>query len=866
MSNRIEDVDKFIYQCRTLIPEFMTKIHSQSKIMINEKETYNFLSYFLEEYKKFSNNLNTSGLDSNFINFFFNKQLLERYSNYSQEKIIRVQSLINHFINFLTLKKVLKNNLTINILSELHGKSELKKGMEVRISSQIHKILNQIGKEIFDFSKKANVEKLDNKIIDSFLKKMENYPEKLIVKAIFKLFEEIEDENSFIKVLYILDNFLKLNTLPSKTIDYLRFKAKKERTLFRLLLLYQSFYFAGYKLEKSILDVLKELEIESPAVNELFEKSANYIESLSHVDLFHEPIPDNFDIFNVEKIIDEIKPLSHNSPIFDNRGTVGYNLPKNIDLKIYELIHQLDEIYQSPSMKKEFLSAFSEDFTYNSLAKDNMLLFFEAKELHIKGKNKKALVLINRVLKKHPNFAPGLILKGEILSELHQFHGAIKCYLKSIKINPYRFHAYSYLSYTLQIGGYFYSSFILSNLLIKFFPFDFIFNIQLAFSAYQLLKPFKIYLKIAGLLEPERLVNFLDRFWIRERIEAKDNLIDLKLEKNEFLEIEKSVIKNSNNILNFLMYYNNSIQKYDFNNEFNEIIGEPLYFFPEKIDHTKKNHFIYEYATDLATNLVELVEDLSPTSECFFLNEEFLKFCFKISQEITDKILKWNLKINNSKKTRSLDLVISKKWIEDSLKSLIKEPYFILIKALIPSYDFYDTIQTTLNELFTDCFNCSHMCVIYSTDIFPDFKESCSEWNEFNEEKYENEVNFKRSKFEQDFIPILGLFEIYLREKALSEKTIEDKIGDNLEFLKFIFFNLDTQSNDFRTEINDEILKIFLKKHIIDKKLVQSKTAMQRVQRSLNTFLGFLSNELSYFSNDRLRSLRETIKKVKFLY
>jgi len=866
VSKKNEDIIKFIYQCKTLLPEFNKSQDLFSKNKIEAQEVNEYISLFLEEFIRFSSNLNSNQIDMNFINFFEKNLLLKRYPHYSQDKISYAQSVINNFLNFLTLKNVLKHNLTRNISSELCDTPELKKGIKVKITSQVNQVINIVGKEILNFSKKVDQKNVDNSIIEAFLKKMESYPEKLVVKGIFKLFEEIENENSFIKVLYVVDMFLKLNTLPSKTVEYLRFNVKKERTMSRLLFLYQSFSFAGYKLEKSILDVFKELDLDGPAVNELFEKAEHYIKLLGHTDLVNEPFQPSYEFFNMDKIINEIKPLKDISPIFDNQGTIGYDLPKNMDLKIDKHVDQLEKIYNIPEMKKDFLSAFSKEFSIDSLVKNNILLFFEAKELHVKGKNNKALQLINRVIKKNPNLAPAFILKGEILSELHQFHYAIKCYLKSIELDPCRFYSYSQLSYTLQIGGYFHSSFILCSHLIKFCQLDFNLYVQLAFSAYQLSKPFKIYLKIAGLLEPERLINFLDRFWIREKIEAKDSLDALKIKNEALSEIEKYIAHISNNILQFLTYYNDFIQNDEVTEEFNDIINDPLYFFPEKLDHTKKNHFIYELTTDIATNMVGLIDNLEPMAEQYFLNEEFLQFCFKITREITNKILEKNLKYNKTKKTISLDLVISKKWIKDSLRNSIKEPYFNLIKTLRLLKEFYETIQMSINELAGDCFNCPAKCLIYAPDVFPNFEESCNDWKELDEEIYEKEINLNRSKFEKDFIPILSSFEKFLRDKALSEKTIEEKISVSLEFLKFVFFNLETQLNDFRKDVNDDILKLFLEKHIIYNKLVQSKTEWLRVQRGLNTFLSYLSNELNYFSGDRLKSLKEMIKMVQFLY
>jgi len=866
MSKNNEDINEFINQCKTLLPEFNRIRNPSNQGTIKYQEVYEYILLFLEEFARFSAKLNSNQLNKFYISFFQNKLLFQRFPNYSPDKIGTIQSIISNFLNFLILKKVIKRDLTKEISLEIQENSEIKNNINARLSSQIEQIINAASSTILNFSKNADVENLDNRVIDKFLKNIETYPEKIIVKAIFKLFEEIEDDKTFIKVLFVVDNFLKLNTLPSKTIEYLRFKVEKERTMLRLLFLYQSFYFGGYKLEKSILDVLKELNMDTPAVNKLFENSAYFIKSLGQRNLFHQPFQNSYVLFNIDKILDEIEPMNDKSPIFNPQETIGYNLPKNINLKIDKQVHQLEAIYNSTELKKEFLSAFSEDFSINSLTKTNIFLFFEARELHVKGKNNKALVLINKLLKKNPNLSPALILKGELLCELHQFHYAIKCYLKSIEINPYKIHAYFQLSYTLQIGGYFYSSYILCSHLLKFCPIDFNLYVQLAFSAYQLSKPFKLYLKIAGLLEPERLASFLDRFWIREKIEAKDSLDTLRVKKETISELEKLIIHNSNNIFQFLTYYNDLIQEDDFNEEFNEIINDPLYFFPKKVDHTKKNHFLYELATDIATNMIELIGELEPEAEGYFLNENFLQFCFKITLEITNKILEKNLTYNKAKKSISLDLVISKNWIEDALKYSIKEPYFLLIKTLMPLREFYETIQISINVLARDCLDCPVKCLIYASDVFPNFEESSNDWEDFNEKPCEKGIDQKRVKFEKEFLPILCAFEDWLRDKALSEKTIEEKLSISLEFFKFVFFNMDMQLNEFKKDVKEDTLKHFLENHVIDNKLVQSKTAMGRVHRSLNTFLSYLSNELNYFSGDRLKSLKETIKKVQFLY
>ncbi len=389
----------------------------------------------------------------------------------------------------------------------------------------------------------------------------------------------------------------------------------------------------------------------------------------------------------------------------------------------------------------------------------------------------------------------------------------------------------------------------------------------LAYSAYQLSKPFKQYLQLAGLLEPERLANFLTRFWIRERIEAKDSIDTLMIKEETILEVDKMNIEDSNKLIQFLAYYNDIIHEEDFKDEINELINDPLYFFPKKVDHTKKNHFIYELATDIATNLLETTEDLVPGAEAYFLTKRFLKFCLKIGEQITKKIIKDKLKIDHGKRTRTLTINVSKKWIGNTLKTLKKEPYILFLQVLVPKVELHELIQSTLNELSLECLECSHYCLIYPTEVFRNFEESCLQWeNNSGNDDYQHEMDAKTIEFEQDYLPILGFFELFLGEKGISQKNMNEKLGDILEFLKFIFFNLEQSINDNKIELTEEMIRLFLEKHIVEKKWIQSKTAMERIKRNLNMFLSFLSNELSCLSKSTMKRLKDEIKKISISY
>jgi len=53
---------------------------------------------------------------------------------------------------------------------------------------------------------------------------------------------------------------------------------------------------------------------------------------------------------------------------------------------------------------------------------------------------------------------------------------------------------------------------------------------------------------------------------------------------------------------------------------------------------------------------------------------------------------------------------------------------------------------------------------------------------------------------------------------------------------------------------------------VLEKKWIQSKTAMERIKRNLNVFLSFLSNELGSLSKSTMKRLKEEIKKISFSY
>jgi hypothetical protein len=98
------------------------------------------------------------------------------------------------------------------------------------------------------------------------------------------------------------------------------------------------------------------------------------------------------------------------------------------------------------------------------------------------------------------------------------------------------------MTHIVNICGYFTAAYILSNTLLRFMPLDFDLHVISAYCAYQLRRPFHDDLFRASLLDPERLVNFILKYWMRMRVPARDSLDTYSFTKEglETLETAKA--------------------------------------------------------------------------------------------------------------------------------------------------------------------------------------------------------------------------------------------------------------------------------------------------------------------------------------
>ncbi|TXT67510.1 MAG: hypothetical protein BAJALOKI1v1_70001 [Promethearchaeota archaeon] len=735
------------------------------------------------------------------------------------------------------------------------------------MSKNYKDMITIISEEFISFANKSALDKVSKADTDVFISRMESYPENLVVEAILRLIEITEDKQSFVNIVVVISNYFQFTTLPSKLIKYLQREEHADRVVLRFLFFYQALYFSGYKLPMSLYDLFQDLGFDMDEMESLFEKSEYYIDFTDFKGGSNAKGLPNLSFSEVEKVIDEITPLTSTDPRFSIKDTVFFNLPKGVKINIMSLISHLKEIYASGKLKNQFLEGYIQNYAnLHSTLQNSVPLYIEAQDLHREGKNKKALLHINKFIKKVPKFAPGFITKGEILMGLKQYYGAINCFLKSIELHPYHIHPYIFLASLLQMGGYFHSSAILTSYLLKFTPFDFNLYVQLAFNLYQLRKKYKIYLKIAGLLEPQRLINFLKNFWVREQIESKDSLDRLSIEKEFFKENVQQIYLFTTHLFTTLLKLEHLIKKSTPKIQFYNANQDPLYFFPNKEEHTKKNHFIYELTSDFALSLINEFGTPSSIFNYYFQNDLFLKFCMKISTAVTNKLINSNLEINSLKTIETLNSTITNDWIDDALEGLKEDIYFKLIVLIDWVNKFFNILRINFYELIQDCSPCSEQCLAHPNALYSPFGESCGDWDAFNEQFDKNQGLIEsENELTDTHNQLLGLFEMTLRQKKLSEKTIEDKLQDILDFTNYLFIDLAIDIHEIESKLNAQKLRAFLTSHAIENRIVQTNTAMNRMKRSINSFLDFLANAAELIPSEKKDSLKKAIRDVEYI-
>ncbi|MHA1284977.1 MAG: tetratricopeptide repeat protein [Promethearchaeota archaeon] len=812
-------------------------------------ELRSYLSFFVEEYYKYKSLLKKPEkmeFDSEFINYFFSELILIKFPHLKEKYLKILTNVVKKFINYITIKKALKRKEQKKVMENLNGNSEYN---DDKINVNKISLKNMIRTDFLEFlnyileHQNGNIE--DDKI-SFFIDKINKHPEKDIIDVLFELFKTIEDHKSFITIIFILTQFFRFNTLPSRILDYIRKGGYDKRMLYRLLYTYFYLYYDGYLLEVTFTELIDEIK-ENLYVSFDMDDFQNYILSSSE-EFLNGNFNDLFKEYSGEYLIDSIIPLNFDTPYLEIKNTKYFELFKDVKFNFSLILENLKKLIEALENNLNKLSGNilpQNIYVFNSMEIINLS---EVKKYLFLGNYEKALSEINKFLKNYPNNPHALLLKSKIYSQLCQFDESFNCILEIIKKYPGDLKAYIELTQLLQVGGYFYSSYILSNLLLHFFPFDFNLYITAAFSAYQILKPFREYLKVGLLLDEIRLTNFLTNFWIDGRLKAKDEMNRNGINKRILTYAENIGKEKLPKVAEFLRYYNDLNVKPIFYKEFKFILDDLLYFFPDSNAHIKKNYLICEFLKEIALNCYNLIENIDPYSSKFLLNRNFIEFIFNMAKEYVELLIEDIKNKNPSLLSRSINASIPEKLI-----NMIKnEPYYLFLRIFLSDENIENLLINVYFSITSECEECQQMCFFYPLEEIDFFKEQ--------EDKTDIDEEYAFS-FISD---IIFDFDNYLFEKNLSNKTIESKLDDCWYFMEFLcekfkdLFDMESLEDI----IDENTIKIFLERYIIKLNIISSKTAFIRMKRSIKSFLSFLNEYYFLFSDEKFRKLKKIISEI----
>jgi len=842
----------FIGKCKSLLPNYFTSLNEKVETKKDVSVVKKVILTFLKEYIKHNiNKFNRTQFNVNFFNKFLLKLLPLEYPELSKIPLFRIQSIITEFINYLSLHKILDRNIQKEITKLFSNLSEKQK--------DLNKILNErelieISNKIFDYSSKLNEIYNDEEEYNHVFNYFEKKPNKYIIEAILGLFKTMED-SYFLKILFFIDEFLKIETLPSKIIEILRLSAMQDRYFFRLLMLYNTFFLAGYIIKKPFRQLIEDLKVDKDSFYRYVANVLSYSkeQELSDFINFYPSQTDMEDYLDVDKYINEIIPITEEDPFANLDNYKIFNLPRDINLELHKHINFLKSASSSFRGKIKFINSSWDDWRdcFSNIQEKN--LFKEVKRLYYDGKFQKALGLINKLIKRNPESAAVLYLKGKILGEQKAYYNALKCHLKSLKLDPYRIETYMDISFILEIGGYFHSSIILTSLLMRFCPFDFNLHLQLAISSFQLSMPFKKYLRLAGLIDAGRLINFLIRYWVHERIKSRDSLKKVEIGHEQFNELLKSsqiIISNANKVMKLCGH---RIKDESFLNHLNDLLRNNLHFFPNKEDHIMKNWFVYELTIHLVENFNVIFYEKYYNLPYLVASEEFINLLFEIAQFTLNQIL---LTQNERKKQTSFE--IDTEIILEN-EELFKKPIYRLARFFISIEGISNILMKTVINLINECIHCPNHC------LKKPFKwcESFYIFGEVNEEltNYSRLIHFMES--------LNTDFEFFLEDKGLQVNTINKKVEHIEIFLVFLIKKVKDKDYVFISEKFEKYVSIenifnFLGNYTIKNKVILTQVAMKEMCRSIKSFITFLNKDYGFFIKDTLTDLKKVLNSVDF--
>lgn len=286
MKEKNYNTKKFIDKCMELVPEFFQSLQ-KSKYSRNDVDFFKEnLILFLKEFAIRSKEMQ---FNADFINVYLSKLIFEKYPEYSKTKIIKIQTLIKEFINFLTLKDVFEKKVSQRIYRKLFNKTELKREINKTLNLKNLDESNEITNKLI--TAVNNINKYENRnivypekyyeLIDYF----KNKKDETIVKAIFNLIKVIENDSLFFNLITIVSNTLKNRILPTRIIKYLRNHPQQNRMFNRLLMLYLTFNNSDSHLKTSFSDLCKELGVDINSFFRYMVKTIDYLDKNDFIEI-----------------------------------------------------------------------------------------------------------------------------------------------------------------------------------------------------------------------------------------------------------------------------------------------------------------------------------------------------------------------------------------------------------------------------------------------------------------------------------------------------------------------------------------------------------------------------------------------------
>lgn len=864
----------------SILPEFleyMNQSGSEKKL----KFIKGHINLFLEELKRNrTEGVSYGVLNSEFVNDYFTQFIPNRFPHYTIDQILFIQKMLKMYFVYLTTKKVLKKRTVQELIRKIYRRPDLKKkinrdlggGSSLKNNLNSNKVNVKIGElEGLGYSsqeeneitiiKKEILKKLTQNIEDgefytvledlsTFLHHMS---EKLVIKAILDLIESIEDNKIFWRINLLIQERFYLKALPSRIIKILAKKSWRDVQFYRLLIIYQGLFYSGYLLEKGFAELLEDLNVNLEEYLDYLSKFSGVFSVETNANSEPSPLKNIkrvLESFDIEKEIEEIKPFNKNMKVIDDKTLPIFNFPEGYDIDIKRHITHLESILNSPRQLIDFVKSSYQAFETYFKKPEYKNLMRTTQRLYYDGNYQKALRLINKLLKEVPENGVVYYFKAKILETMQKDFNALRYILKSLEIDPLKVETYMDLTHLLESGGYFYSSLALTSLMIQVFPFDFNFCFQLAISSSQLSYPFKHFLRLAGLIDPARTSNFLTRFWLIDKFKSRDSLDQLPITPKKFKELLNSAEKTVHNAINVMKKIDCLPGKPYNTKKYNDIIGNPLYFFPEKNEHTLKNWFIYE----LTQRSSRLFYNVFPNFFYLVANEKFINLCFKISKRAANIILRES----NKRNYFPFNYLLSK-FRTQILENLKEDSYFNLITEFISVESFRQIFASVLYDLLRECKECGVGCVEKPSKWAVSFYEIGIHTDRLGEDLIDHARLIR-------FLDHLNeSFYCFLEEKGLKKKTIETKVNNIESFFHYIMKELKVENRDmFKRYITPNNIRTFLEEYVLVSELVTTQTDMEQMRRSLKNLIRFLHKEFHFFEAQEYKGLISALNKSEF--